>query len=224
MTISGPINSASSDVLDSVVNVLTRYVSMPTAQSTLSLARQRASIRGTELTRAQLGEMIDTLSKSLRLFVADPVKAQNCRRALEAIAFTDAAPAKAGPTSVLIRTEDDITRARTEARAIGASVGFTLIGQTRLMTAVSELARNIVLYAGEGQIQLTPSSAPAGVEIVARDHGPGIPNLTEVFSGNYRSRLGMGLGLLGVKKISERFDIQTAPRRGTTVTALLRVS
>jgi serine/threonine-protein kinase RsbT len=103
------------------------------------------------------------------------------------------------------------------------ALGFSVVGQTRVMTAVSELARNIVQYAGEGEIELSPTSQPPGVEIVARDRGPGIPNLDRIMVGNYRSRLGMGLGLRGVKNLAERFDVRTEIGRGTLVSALVRV-
>jgi serine/threonine-protein kinase RsbT len=98
-----------------------------------------------------------------------------------------------------------------------------VLGQTRLTTAVSELARNIVLYAGTGQVEVRPTSPP-GLEVVARDNGPGIANLARIMGGDYRSRHGMGLGLRGVKKLAERFDVQTAPGRGTTVTFAMKVN
>jgi serine/threonine-protein kinase RsbT len=90
------------------------------------------------------------------------------------------------------------------------------------MTAISEVARNIVLYAGQGQIEI--ATVKRGIEIVARDRGPGIANLDQVLAGNYKSRMGMGLGLRGVKKIADQFDIQTAPGRGTTVRFTMRVA
>ena len=213
------------DVLDSVLGVLTRYVSAPTAQSILGVARQRAGIGGSQLTRAQLQEMLDPIERSLTFFLSDPSQAKACRRALEA--FTGAQAARPGapqPVVVRILVEDDIARARSEARVLAVMLGFTLVGQTRLMTAVSELSRNIVQYAGEGVVELNPSTMPPGLEIVARDHGPGIAKLQHILSGNYRSKLGMGLGLLGVKRLSERFDVQTEVGRGTKVTALLKVA
>ena len=87
----------------------------------------------------------------------------------------------------------DIARARSEARQLATALGFTVIGQTRLMTAVSELARNIIQYAGEGQIDLTPTTTPPGVEIVAKDRGPGIPNLESHHGGRLPGR-GWGWG------------------------------
>ncbi|MFT3774390.1 MAG: ATP-binding protein [Minicystis sp.] len=219
-----PADLPTRDVLDSVLGVLTRYVSAPTAQSILGVARQRSGIRGSQLTRSQLRDMIDPIERSLAFFLSDASQAKACRKALEALATVQAQPASAGPVVVRITTEDDIARARSEARVLAVMLGFTLVGQTRLMTAVSELARNIVQYAGEGQIELNPTTLPAGLEIVARDRGPGIQKLSHILSGNYKSKLGMGLGLLGVKRLAERFDIETEPGLGTTVSALLKVA
>lgn len=122
-----------------------------------------------------------------------------------------------------IRVEDDIARARSEARDLGSTMAFSVVGRTRLVTAVSELARNIVLYAKEGQIELLPVASPAGITVTASDRGPGIANLEQIMVGDYKSRLGMGLGLRGVKRLADRFEIQTAPGQGTTVTFFVKV-
>jgi serine/threonine-protein kinase RsbT len=217
-----PADLPTRDVLDAVMTVLTRYCPRPTAQSVLNVARQRTGVSSAQITRDQLFDMLDPIERSLDFFISDPVKAKSCRRALEALTSAPSGPAPPGATAIPIRVEDDIVRARNEARRLAIVQKFTLVGQTRLMTAVSELARNIVQYAGEGYIELLPSAAPAGIEIVARDRGPGIPNLDRIMAGNYRSRLGMGLGLRGVKQLAERFDVRTEAGRGTTVTALLR--
>lgn len=132
-------------------------------------------------------------------------------------------PPSARYALIPIRTEDDITRARSEARDIATKLGFSVVGRTRLVTAVSELARNIVLYVGEGQVELHLLSSPDGLSVIARDHGPGIPNLDQIMAGDYKSRLGMGLGLRGVKRIADRFDIQTGAGQGTTVSFSLKV-
>jgi serine/threonine-protein kinase RsbT len=219
-----PADLPTRDVLDPVLGVLTRYVSAPTAHSILGVARQRTGIRGSQLTRAQLRDMLEPIERSLALFLPDATQAKACRQALEALTTAQAQPTAPGPVVVRIGVEDDIARARSEARLLAVMLGFTLIGQTRLMTAVSELARNIVQYAGEGRVELNPSTTPPGLEIVARDRGPGIAKLAHILSGNYKSKLGMGLGLLGVKRLSERFDVQTAAGLGTTVTALVKVT
>jgi serine/threonine-protein kinase RsbT len=211
------------DVLDNVTGVLTRYVSAPTAQSILNVARQRTGNIRTQVTRGQLWEMLDAIERSLLFFAGDPIQAKSCRRALEALASASSEPARAGTVFVKIRLEEDIARACSEARQLAAVLGFTTAGQNNLMTAVAELARNIVQYAGEGRIELTPVSSPPGVEVVATDRGPGIPNIDHVMSGKFRSRLGTGLGLRGVKNLAERFDIRSEAGRGTSVSAQLKV-
>jgi serine/threonine-protein kinase RsbT len=212
------------DILGDVLGVLAGHVSPPTAQSILSVARHRTGAASAQLTRDQLREMLDSIERSLVFFLDDPARAKSCRRALEALA--SAPSSRAAPTAVTlkIRVEEDIARARSEARRLATALGFSVAGQTRLMTAVSELARNIIQYAGEGQIDLAPNHEPPGVEIVAKDRGPGIPNLDRIMAGDYRSRLGMGLGLRGVKRLAERFEVRTDAAWGTTVSALLRVA
>lgn len=222
--VSAPAEAPAKDILERTNEVLLRYVSKPTALSVLCVARQRTGIPGTRLTREELQRMLDSIERSMTFFLSNASQAKNCRRDLAALASAETSHAAAGALVVKIRTEEDIARARSEARQLAGMLGFTLVGQTRLMTAVSELARNIVQYAGEGQIDLNPTHAPRGVEIVARDRGPGIRNLDHVLSGSYQSRLGMGLGLLGVKRLAERFDVRTGAGRGTTITAVLRVN
>jgi serine/threonine-protein kinase RsbT len=211
------------DVLEQVLGVLSQHVSKMTAKSIVSLARTRVGMRGTELTRAQLRDLLEALDRGMSLFTSGALQSAECRRALRAIAEGDREAPQTAHV-VAIRGEDDIAKARTEARLLAGTMGFTMSGQTRLVTSVSELARNIVQYAHEGTIELKPATTPRGIEIVAEDRGPGIPNLDVILSGGYRSRLGMGLGLLGVKRLADPFAIETAPGRGTTVRAFLRVA
>ena len=217
---SHPVSSkppSSETFFDRALVVLTQYVSPPTARSILNLAEQRGGEGG-----AAPSDPIASIERSLRLFMTDPAQVVKCRAALEAL--VSAAPQVDLAVAVPIRGEDDIVNARIEGRRAAASAGFTTIGITRLVTAISEVARNIVLYAGQGQIEILPSSSPRGVEIIARDRGPGIGNLDQILAGNYKSRQGMGLGLRGVKKLAERFEIQTAPGAGTTVRFVVRVA
>lgn len=209
--------SGKSDAIERALAILTRYVSPPTARSILGLAERRVGATGV----TDLRVLLDSIEHSLRLFVTDQAQVQRCRASLEEL--SDSLPKTTDAIVVPIESEEDIVKARMEARRIATQVGFTTVGVTRLMTAVSEVARNIVLYAGHGQIEVTPASAPRGIEIVARDRGPGIRNLDQILAGNYKSRLGMGLGLRGVKKIADRFEVQTAIGAGTTVRFSLRV-
>jgi serine/threonine-protein kinase RsbT len=219
-----PIDPPTRDVTDAVLGVLGRYVSPTIAQSVLSVARQRAGVAGSRITRDHVAGMLDAIERSLAFFLGDTAQVQICRRALEELTSPPSvSPVSPRALTIRIRVEDDVARARAEARTLAAIHGFSTVGQTRLMTAVSELARNIVQYAGEGQIEIYPVLQPAGVEIVASDRGPGIENLDRIMAGDHRSRFGMGLGLLGVKKLAAHFDVRTEPGRGTTVTARMRV-
>jgi serine/threonine-protein kinase RsbT len=204
--------------MEQALAILTRYVSPPTARSILGLAEQRVGATGT----SDLRHLLDSIEHSLRLFVTDPVQVRKCRASLEEL--SDNLPRTHDSVVVPIGSEDDIVKARMEARRVAVQIGFSTVGVTRLMTAVSEVARNIVLYAGQGQIEVVPTNAPRGIEITARDRGPGIRNLDQILAGNYKSRLGMGLGLRGVKKLADRFDVQTAIGAGTTVRFSLRVA
>lgn len=217
-----PALSPTSDFAVPVLLMLSRYVSPPTALSIITLARQRANVTSIRFDLAAFRAALAPIERSLPLFITDPVKATACSAELHAF-LGKVMGAPIPPALLEIRDEDDISRARNEARDISTKAGFSLVGRTRLVTAVSELARNIVLYAGEGQIELTPVASPPRLEVVARDRGPGIPNLEAIMAGDYKSRLGMGLGLRGVKRIADSFDVQTAVGQGTTVSFSLKM-
>ena len=125
---------------------------------------------------------------------------------------------------ILIRGEDDVVRARNLARELASSLGFVSARRTRLVTAVSELARNIVLHATHGQIELTSVPSAAGMAIVATDHGPGIANLEQILLGEIEGRSSAGIGLREMKRLADRFEIQTAPGQGTTVSLFVKVT
>ena len=118
-----------------------------------------------------------------------------------------------------IDAEGDIVRARGTGRDICRTLGFAEINQVKVATAISELARNIHQYAGKGRITLKVLGAPRpGIEIVANDEGPGISDTKLVLSGTYRSRTGMGKGLLGARRLMDYFELVSAPGKGTHVT------
>jgi serine/threonine-protein kinase RsbT len=125
-----------------------------------------------------------------------------------------------GPESldIAIKIEGDIVRARGAGREMCRELGFTEINQVKVATAISELARNIFHYAQTGQIALKKLGAPRpGIEIIATDKGPGIPDLKLVLSGSYQSRTGMGKGLLGARRLVDFFEVETGPDKGTRV-------
>ncbi len=129
----------------------------------------------------------------------------------------------ASPLRVAIAGEDDIVAARQHARELAKALGFRAIDQSRITTAVSELARNVVRYAtdGCGEVLLRRLEAPtggAGVEIVVRDEGPGIADVHQALREGYSSGRGLGMGLPGTRRLMDEMAIDSAPGRGTTVT------
>jgi len=119
-----------------------------------------------------------------------------------------------------IKSEADIIIARVRAKAIAEALGFNYMDQTRIATAVSELARNAYQYAGKGKITIKPlnKQGKKGMEIVFEDHGPGIENLDRAMKGGYSTGGGLGMGLSGSKKLMDDFDINTKMGEGTVVT------
>ena len=121
--------------------------------------------------------------------------------------------------SVSIRSEHDTVAARQRARQIARLLGFDHQDQTRISTAVSEIARNAFNYAGGGQIEysLEGAVAPQLFLIKVTDSGPGIRDLNSILEGTYQSQTGMGLGIAGARRLMDQFQIESTPGHGTTV-------
>jgi signal transduction histidine kinase/CheY-like chemotaxis protein len=120
--------------------------------------------------------------------------------------------------SLPIESEEDVVLARQRARQVASALLFEGQDQIRIATAVSEIARNAYSYAGGGRIEfrVEGSSAPQLLTITVRDRGPGIGNLEEILAGRYRSKTGMGLGVIGAQRLVDRVDIETSSS-GTSV-------
>lgn len=123
-------------------------------------------------------------------------------------------------TKVVIATDGDIVSARESGRTLVSQLGFSATEVMLVATAVSELARNIVLYATPGEIVFRPldDGSRKGILVIARDSGPGIPDMQRALGGGYSTRGGMGLGLSGIRRLMDEFDIVSASGSGTTVT------
>jgi signal transduction histidine kinase/CheY-like chemotaxis protein len=121
--------------------------------------------------------------------------------------------------TVTLKYERDVVAARQRARQIASLLGFDAQDQTRIATSVSEIARNAVRYAAGGKVEFTieGKTAPQVLLVTIADRGPGIADLARVLEGEYHSKTGMGLGILGARRLMDRFDIDAQPGRGTTV-------
>lgn len=124
-------------------------------------------------------------------------------------------------SSIEINTEWDIVAARQLGRNEAKSTGFGTVDQARITTAISELARNIYLYAGKGRIEIESVTVGArvGLIIIASDEGPGISDLQKVMTDGYTTSGGLGAGMPGVKRLMDDFRIETEVGVGTTITA-----
>ncbi len=122
--------------------------------------------------------------------------------------------------TMALRHDADLVIARQCARSIAEALGFDRQDPTRIATAVSEIARNAFLYAGGGEIAFTldGEARPQVFTIRITDSGPGIADLDAIFAGRYRSSQGLGLGLVGAKRLMDRLDVETIAGQGTTVT------
>lgn len=123
-------------------------------------------------------------------------------------------------TRIEVVSDADIVPARARGRALAAELGFSRIDATLVATAISEIARNIVVHAGRGEIELKPAyeTARRGVVIIARDRGPGIADVDAALREGFGTKGGLGLGLPGLRRIMDELVIETVPNRGTTVT------
>jgi serine/threonine-protein kinase RsbT len=121
---------------------------------------------------------------------------------------------------VRITSDDDIVTARQEGRRLSAGLGFSSTDLTLIATAISEVARNIRLFAGEGQVQIkrVRDGAREGIVVVARDKGPGISDVERAMQDGYSTRGSFGLGLPGARRLMDEFEIRSKPGRGVTVT------
>lgn len=118
---------------------------------------------------------------------------------------------------VYIEFEDDIYAAITIGKKVADELGFSKIDETKLVVSIMELTRNIISYAGKGELIVRPILN--GIEIIALDKGPGILNLDKILTNEFKSHTGLGLGLSGVKRLMDEFEIFTS-KEGTRIRAV----
>ncbi|WP_231511880.1 anti-sigma regulatory factor [Chondromyces apiculatus] len=203
-------------ITDRIEGVLAQFLSPAVRKSVIDCGVRQARVDRDSMREADLRRLLVEVKRGVQLFVRDQVQLERCVSQLNELDY--AAPA---PREILIdvRTEEDVLRARSAGRELCIEQMVSDVLLTKIVTAISELGRNIVRYAGSGEITVRTTASPQrAIEICAKDQGPGITNLPEILSGRYRSRHGMGAGLRGTKALMDDFDIQTGPGKGTMVT------
>lgn len=118
-----------------------------------------------------------------------------------------------------IRSSEDVVRVRQRVRALAVEAGLSLVDQTKIVTAASELARNTLDYGGGGAVSVELVTAPRrGVRLCFEDQGPGIADINAALRDGFTTGGGLGLGLGGAKRLSSEFAIDSTPGQGTRVT------
>jgi serine/threonine-protein kinase RsbT len=217
--------------------ILTGTISSITQRSIFNRLGGLATTPVQQLTPTDRATIMQELENSVRLFARSNSTQliASCARALTpgpgssslAGAAGSAAPLPMPPKKMPIEQEKDIATARLEAWSEAVRIGLSKFASVKVATAVSELARNIVFYAGKGTVELRSvkdDRGTLGLQIIAIDQGPGIPpaKLEEIWAGTYKSQRGMGKGLVAVKKLVDDFQLDTRPGIGTTVTCVFK--
>ena len=124
--------------------------------------------------------------------------------------------------TIKISSEKDVVLFRQRLREYATKIGMSILNQTKLITASSELVRNILVYAGSGQttIEVVSERLQTGIKVVFKDEGPGIADVNQAMMDGFSSRKSLGLGLPGAKRLVNFFDIKSTVGHGTTVTII----
>lgn len=125
-----------------------------------------------------------------------------------------------GSVPIALHDQEDVVRFRQNVRLVASQLGFSLVEQTKVITAASELARNTVVHGkgGHGTVRVVTIGARSGIRLHFDDQGPGIADIDLALKDGFTSGGGMGLGLGGAKRLSDEFGIVSAPGKGTQVT------
>ena len=124
-----------------------------------------------------------------------------------------------GTQRIPVTSDQDVVRVRQLVRTVSVAVKLSLVDQTKLVTAASELARNTLVYGGGGVVEVSrvENGRRQGIKIVFADQGPGIADLQLALTDGYTTGGGLGLGLSGARRLVDEFDIDTAVGQGTTI-------
>jgi len=203
-----------------LVELLTGYISPIIARSILTRALREHNLEAADLDSSSLHALAPRLEAAMKLFV-EPVEFEAFRIGLTAL--IGEVPRKESVT-LHIKSERDLAEALGETRRLCQSWRVRPVTQQKIATVVSELARNIVSYTPGGTIELIPRENDAKPRLLIRatDAGAGIPNLELIMAGRYRSKTGLGKGLLGSKRLADRFDVRSSTK-GTVIEAELQL-
>jgi len=194
-----------------IQDVLSRYVSRINARVIAERGR-RVLAHPETIADDERKRFLVALHNAAALFVNSSARLSELDKALESEV---GGAVDVEPRNIPIDSEADLRLARTFARDMALALKATNLNAQRIATVVSELGRNIVSYTPGGNILLEPIKGR--LRIVATDRGKGIPGLSEILDGRYRSTTGLGRGLMGVRQLMDSFDIQTGPQ-GTAIT------
>lgn len=198
-----------------ILEVLTRYLSPINAQGLLSRTMRTSDMMPHDLRDGDVRELVARLEQGARLFVV-PARQADLTRDLRALLPTTA------PAShrLQLASERDLALALQAARELASAMGARPLTLQAVATIASELARNIVSYTPGGVLELIPDPSGRSIVIRATDRGTGISNLPEILAGRYKSKTGLGRGLLGCSRLAKRFDIKSGAT-GTVVEAVV---
>jgi serine/threonine-protein kinase RsbT len=191
-----------------ILEALKRHISPARARALLLKALQEQGLSADTLTRQELRRCSPSLRRGISLCTAEARREAALRDVSEACGSDSLQPSAC---ALDVMTEADIGLVRAEARRVCDSVGVGGFTLQKVATIVSELARNMLLYAKGGQLEIVPANGARRIIVRATDQGPGIRNLEEIFSGRYRSKTGLGKGLFGTKRLADHFDIVSGP-------------
>jgi serine/threonine-protein kinase RsbT len=196
-----------------ILRVLLGYLSAMNAEGLLLRAMREAGIEPEKFTLEDLSDILANIERRARLYV-DPGRLARLKIELSALGSERTTRrSKIMP----IRVEGDISTARIAAKNLCDDAGARSYVSHKVATIVSELARNIVHYTPGGTIEVSiHRDAPTRFAVIASDEGPGISNLPDVMAGRHKSKTGLGRGLMGVKRLADRFQIDTGPK-GTRI-------
>lgn len=191
-----------------IMEVLLRYLSPTNAEGAFVRSVHEAGLKADTLSLTDVPALLPVLDRRIRLYL-DPLR--HARVAAELATIGAQLPQRRSRT-VMVKIELDISEARRVAKEVCEGAAARSFIVHKVVTIVSELARNIVHYTPGGSIEIAVvRDKPARFSVIATDSGAGIGNLEEIMSGRYKSRTGMGRGLIGIKRLGDRFKINPGP-------------